>query len=97
MGARPGLVGFGEKEEEEVGVASAETKPRPGDGRGDWAPDSVASRSAEGTPAPLPRNRSAAGRAASFSLGFPGPATLGSLLLGQAAARPPLPCGSGPK
>lgn len=97
VGARTGLVGFGEKEEEKVGAASAETKPRPGDGREDWARGSVVSRSVEGTRASLPRNRSAAGRAASFSLGFPGPATHGSLLLGQAAARPPLPCGSGPK
>lgn len=80
-----------------MGVASAETKPRPGDRRGDWARGSVVSQSSEGTRAPLPRNRSAAGRAASFSLGFSGTATPRSLLLGQAAARPPLPCGSGPK
>lgn len=96
MGTEPGLVGFGE-EEEAVGVGIAETKPRPRDGRGEWARGSVTSGSAEGTCAPLPRNRSAAGRATSFSLGFPGPATPGPLLLGQAAARPPLPCGSGPK
>lgn len=96
-GTGPGLVGFGEEEVEEVGVASAETKPRPGDRRGEWARGLVTSRSAEGTHAPLPRNRSAAGRGTSFSLRFPGPATPGPLLLGQAAARPPLPCGSGPK
>lgn len=70
---------------------------RPGDRRGKWAGGSVASRSAEGIGAPLPCNRSAAGRAASSSLGFPGPATPGPLVLGQAAAGPPRPCGSGPK
>lgn len=70
---------------------------RPGDRRGEWAGGSVTSRSAEGIGAPLPCNRSAAGRAASSSLGLPGSATPGPLVLGQAAARPPRPCGSGPK
>lgn len=83
-GARPGLVGFGGG----GGGGSRERRDkaasRPGYRRGDWAGGSVASRSAEGIGAPLPCNRSAARRAASSSLGFPGPATPGPL----SSARP---------
>lgn len=97
VGARRGLVGFGEEEEEGVAIAEDKAVSRPGDRRGEWAGGSVASRLAEGIGAPLPCNRSAAGRAASSSLGLPGPATPGPVVLGQAADGLPRPCGSGPK
>lgn len=97
-GARPGLVGFGEEEEEE-GVANAETKPRrvPGTGAG----SGPGARRRPGRPKGFARRCLATGRPPGARprprSASPGPRPPGPLLLGQAAARPPLPCGSGPK